>query len=149
MLGYLDKIYFNKPISYQSNIAGIILIVTGILYFYNPTPLNTKIGIASIIIGIFMISLITGKPTHLKISDTQLAIIIIAWVFFIFVLTVLEYLSIELFIIIIFIGMLIIKELLSDYTTMYIKKRMNIFIFLFIIAFIFIIVKKILEIIGN
>lgn len=145
---YLDKILLDKPISFQSNIIGIILIATGIIYFYNPTPLNVRIGITSILIGIFMISFITGKTTQQKITDTQLAFIIIAWIAFIFAFTVMGHLNLELFIILIFIGLLVIKELSSGYITSYIKERLNIFVLLFIIIFILIVAKKIMDITG-
>jgi hypothetical protein len=145
---FVEKSFFDKPISFQSNIIGIILIVTGIVYFYNPTSLNVRIGITSILIGIFMVSLITGKKTIKKITDTQYAIIIITLIFLILVFTVIMHLNWEVFIILIFICLLIIKEIFSGYTTPCINERLNIFIIFFIIAFILIVVNKVMDFAG-
>jgi hypothetical protein len=144
----VEKSFFEKPISFQSNIIGIILITTGIIYFYNPTSLNIRVGITSILIGIFMISLITGKTTLQKITDTELAFIVITSVFFILAFSVVLDLNWEVFIILIFIGLLVIKEIFSGYATPYIKERLNIFIILFIIAFILIVVNKVMNLSG-
>jgi len=55
----------------RAKIIGAILIAMGIIFLLNPTDLNVKIGFTSIIIGIFMIVMITEKSIPKKISDAQ------------------------------------------------------------------------------
>jgi len=61
---------------YQSHIGakivGTILIGMGIVFLFNPVSLNIKIGFASILIGIFMMSMITKKSVPQQISNGQL-----------------------------------------------------------------------------
>jgi len=54
----------------------------------------------------------------------------------------------EIYFIIIFIGVLIIRELTDIFTTSNIKNRMNIFIYLFCLIFIVIVGKKIVSILS-
>lgn len=51
---------------------GITLIIIGIGFLLNPTPLNIKIAFASILIGLFMIFMITEKTIPKKISNLQI-----------------------------------------------------------------------------
>ena len=146
---HLDRIYFDKPASYQSNILGIILIIIGIIFLYNPTPHHLKIGGASILIGIFMIFIITGKTTAKGITDIQITLIITAWILVMFYITgITGKANLEMFFILIFIGFLIVKELTYEFTAVHVKNRMNVFISMFIIVFIVIITKKIISIAG-
>ena len=55
----------------RAKIIGIILIVIGIIFIINPEPLNIKIGFTSILIGIFMIFMITEKSITKKTSNAQ------------------------------------------------------------------------------
>ena len=68
MQHYLIKIA--SPI--YAKIIGIILIILGIIFILNSNSLNLKIGFASILIGIFMIIMITKKSIPKKISDGQI-----------------------------------------------------------------------------
>jgi len=74
----------------------------------------------------------------------KITIFIIAWI--IFVLLITGNANLELFFILIFIGVLIIRELTDIFTTVDIKDRINLFIYIFLIIFIIIIGRKILEI---
>ena len=148
MRRYLEKNYFDKPLSFQSSIIGIIFIIVGIIVLYKPTPMNLKIGISSILIGLFLIIMITGKTTTKRITDAQITLVVITLILLIFFITGMQHLNLEIFIILIFIGLLIIKEISSEFIATYIKNRMNIFIFLFLIAFILIVVKKVIDIAG-
>ena len=56
----------------RAKIFGIILIIIGIGFLFNPTSLNIKIAFASILIGIFMIFMITEKTVPEKISTAQI-----------------------------------------------------------------------------
>ena len=56
----------------KAKIIGIILIAIGIVFLLNSTSLYIKIGFASILIGIFMIFMITERSIPQKISDAQI-----------------------------------------------------------------------------
>jgi len=143
---YLDKIYFDKPISYQSNIFGIILLVIGIVFFYNPTPLTIKLGVTSILIGFFMIFMITGKKRTKGFGDVQITLAITGWIIVMFLITaVARNASVDIFLILSFLGALTIVELTDEFTSAHLKKRMNVFIFLFLIVFAVIVAKKIIN----
>ena len=56
----------------RAKIIGIIFIAIGVIFFINPTSLDIKIGFASILIGIFMIFMITEKSVPKKTSDAEI-----------------------------------------------------------------------------
>ena len=56
--------------------------------------------------------------------------------------------NLEIFFILIFIGILIIRELIDVFTTVNLKDRMNLFIYTFILVFIVIVGQKIISILG-
>lgn len=56
--------------------------------------------------------------------------------------------NLEIFFILIFIGVLILRELTDVFTTINLKDRMNIFIYLFIFIFIVIVGKKIINVLS-
>ena len=56
--------------------------------------------------------------------------------------------GLEIFFILIFIGVLIVRELTDVFTTINLKDRMNIFIYLFILVFILIVGKKIISVLA-
>ena len=56
--------------------------------------------------------------------------------------------GLEIFIILVFIGLLIAKELTDRFTTLQIKRRMNIFIFIFLLFFIAAVGKKIMDFVS-
>ena len=148
MRRYLDRIYFDKPASYQSRIIGIILLIVGIIFLYNPTLLNIKIGATSILIGLFMIFLMTGETTTKGISDAQITLGIAAWILLMFFITGLGEANLQIFFISIFIGLLMIAEISDNFTAIHLKKRLSIFISVFLIAFIVIIITKIISMAG-
>lgn len=58
--------------SVRAKIAGVILLAIGIAFFINPTSLNIKMGFASILIGIFVIFMLTKNSVPKTISDDQI-----------------------------------------------------------------------------
>ena len=72
----------------------------------------------------------------------KLTLIISLWIIFILLITGSG--NYEIFFILIFIGVLIIRELSDVFTTENLKGRMNLFIYIFIIIFIVIVGKKIM-----
>jgi len=74
---YLEKKYFDNSPSLKSSVIGIIFIIAGIIVLFKPTPMNLKIGISSILIGLFLIGMMTGKNTTKRITDAQITLPIV------------------------------------------------------------------------
>ena len=55
----------------RAKILGVILVVLGVIFLFNPNSLNIKIGFIAIFTGIFMIFMITEKSITKKISEAQ------------------------------------------------------------------------------
>ena len=76
----------------------------------------------------------------------KITIILSVWILFIFIIT--GDANLEIFFILIFIGILIVRELTDIFTTSGLKDRMNVFIYIFLIIFIVIVGRKILDILN-
>ena len=76
----------------------------------------------------------------------KITIIIGLWILFVMIITGEG--NLEIFFILIFIGVLIIRELSDIFTTTDLKQRMNLFIYLFLMVFILIVAKKIISILS-
>jgi len=76
----------------------------------------------------------------------KITLVISAWILFVFIITGDS--NLEIFFILIFIGVLIVRELTDIFTTSDIKDRMNLFIYIFLIIFIIIVGRKILDILN-
>jgi len=74
----------------------------------------------------------------------KITLVISIWIIFILLITGDK--NLEIFFILIFIGVLIIRELTDIFTTENIKDRMNVFIYIFLIGFIIIVGNKVLNI---
>ena len=73
----------------------------------------------------------------------KITIFIAAWI--IIMLFITGDASLEIFFVLIFVGVLIAREFTDRFTTTNLKQRMNIFIFMFIIVFIVIVGQKIIN----
>ena len=142
----LTKIFFDKSFYKYRLIVGGLLIALGVILFFESSPLIQMISIALIILGTFIIIMVIGKT--ITKNDTEALIIfgIITWVILTIFITFIQKFNIEIFIILIFIGVLVIKELFSEYFTQKIKSKIKLIILLFLIVFIIIIIKKIIDI---
>jgi len=76
----------------------------------------------------------------------KITIVLSIWILIILIIT--DDLYLEIFFILIFIGVLIVRELSDIFTTSDLKDRMNIFIYIFLIIFIVIVGRKMLDIIS-
>lgn len=76
----------------------------------------------------------------------KITIFVTTWIIVVFFVT-LE-MELEIFLVLILIGFVIIKEFTDRYTTFNFKKRFNIFIFMFLIVFIFIVMEKVINILN-
>ena len=67
------KLRISKKEPYiPARILGMVLIIIGAAFFINPVSLNIKIGFTSILIGLFMIFMITEKSLPKRMSDVLL-----------------------------------------------------------------------------
>ena len=76
----------------------------------------------------------------------KITLILSIWILLIFVIT--GDANLEIFFILIFIGVLIVRELTDIYTTSNLKDKMNLFIYIFLIIFIIIVGRKIIDILN-
>jgi hypothetical protein len=165
----------NQP-NIRSTIIGSLILIAGVILTINPTmfnvqsminrlitnqsALNIKVGLALILIGLFLIVLIyektpkqieyqegEQKPTKKKfLISEKIAMVLSIWVLFLVLIT--YTISVDIFFILVFIGALITKELTDEYTAPNLKIRVNAFIFVFLIFFLVIIAQNILRILN-
>jgi DNA-directed RNA polymerase subunit M/transcription elongation factor TFIIS len=170
---YLSKIQFFA----KSNIIELVLISIGVVFLFNPTLSNIKKSFTLILIGFILIFILseknspdsfqtkTPKPSssnenrksgtrlnlnylkkiRLSISD-KITLTLVIWILFLFFIT--SDVELEAFFVLIFIGMLVVRELTDELTTIHLKHRMDGFIYLFLIAFIWIVGEKIINVLN-
>ena len=80
------------------------------------------------------------------LMSEKITLVISAWIVLVMFLTGEE--NLEIFFVLIFIGVLIARELLDVFTTVDLKDRMSLFIYIFLFIFIVIVGKKIINILG-
>jgi len=80
------------------------------------------------------------------ITSEKITLAITLWILFLFLIT--GDASLEVFILLVFIGILVIKEFTDIYTTKYFKLRIKIFICIFLLIYVVIIAQKILSMIN-
>lgn len=89
------------------------------------------------------------KAFQQKILDiplsNRISIILILWTLFLFIITT----NLEIYFILIFIGVLITRELTDLYTSNMYKKRLNAYIIIFLFTYIVLITQKIMEILST
>ena len=146
-------------------IIEIIIILAGIYYLRYPTLENIKISFSLILIGTILLFLISDKTksdrekTPLKDKPSnklfknksnflslKIAIILIVWILILFFLT--GSTDVEIYFIFVFIGILIARELTDNLASKPLKHRLNVFIVIFLLAYIVIIFDKIKDILD-
>lgn len=80
------------------------------------------------------------------LMSEKITLFIAGWILFVLIITGDE--NLEIFFILIFIGVLIIRELTDMFSSTNLRDRMNIFIYIFLIIFMVIVGKKVLTIIA-
>ena len=65
------KIPFHQP-HIRAKLLGITLIIISLILFINPTEINLKIGFTSLLIGLFMIVMITERSIPQNLSTAQI-----------------------------------------------------------------------------
>lgn len=80
------------------------------------------------------------------LMSEKITLFIAGWILFVLIIT--GDANLEIFFILIFIGVLVIRELTDVFSSVNLKDRMNIFIYIFLIIFMVIVGKKVLTIIA-
>jgi hypothetical protein len=75
----------------------------------------------------------------------KITLIITAWILIVLIIT--SEINLEIFFILILIGVLVIREIINLFISTDLKDRMNVFIYFFLIIFIVIVGKKVINII--
>ena len=78
--------------------------------------------------------------------ENKITVLVMFWTYLVYVITGGE--QIELFFILILIGLIIIKELVQPYVTSTMRKKLNLFIFSFLLIFCFVIGIRIIPLID-
>jgi hypothetical protein len=68
----LKKSFRLQQPHFRAKLIGALLIIVGIVLFFFPTSLNIKLAFTSILIGLFMIFMITERSIPQNISDAQI-----------------------------------------------------------------------------
>lgn len=131
-----------SQISFNAMIIGLILIFTSILILFIQNPFTTKLGLTLLIIGTIVPLFIIEKEKKISLKITFGTII---YIIILFSITAKD---LEIFLILIFLGVLITKTVIDEYIPKSLKIRMNLFISVFFIIFIILIIKKIINLVG-
>ncbi|MGF3553759.1 MAG: hypothetical protein ACQXXF_00565 [Thermoplasmatota archaeon] len=144
----LEKTYkkshknWTSEVNFNATMIGIIVTLTSIVLLFNKNPFTTKLSLTLIIIGVIFPLFITEKAQNISM---QITFGIIFYIIFLFLLTGVE---LEIFLVLIFLGVLVTKTVLDEYIPRILKIRMNFFIIVFFIIFIIIITKRIISLLG-
>ena len=159
------KGYSVKHPSIRSKIVGIPLIIIGLVFLIDPNAFNLRISFTLILIGYFMVFIINEKDKLEKKSKSEnkfiinyfkknkllvsekITIIIAIWIILLFF--IIEEAALDTFFVLIFIGILVIKELTDEFISKYQKKTINILIFIFLIIYIITITQRILPVLTS
>ncbi|MDH7506309.1 MAG: hypothetical protein QHH15_00775 [Candidatus Thermoplasmatota archaeon] len=131
-----------SQINYNATVIGLLLALTGLFLIFMQTPYAIKLSVTILIIAVIFPLFITEKAQNISM---QITFGIIFYIIFLFLLTGVE---LEIFLVLIFLGVLVTKTVLDEYIPRILKIRMNFFIIVFFIIFIIIITKRIISLLG-
>ena len=100
-------------------------------------------GATFILTGLYLIFLKTKKSGNCEIVEEKIIQYIILLTFIVFIISI--NLNPEILFIMAFLVILVIKEITDQFTSVYFKNRINVFIFSFFLLFIFIVIKRIIN----
>jgi hypothetical protein len=147
---YLNQIFFEKSIYFKFKVAGLVLIIISVIFFNTPTVSHIKIGMLFVLIGGFFLLLLTHTETYCRLSSREVVIIMSGWVILLSFISevILENSPPEILFLSIAIGITAIKVLTNEIISSEVKKRLNIFLFLFFLILVAIIVQKIINVLN-
>jgi hypothetical protein len=128
-------------------IIGIFLSITSFVDLNISATINAtiiKISATIIFIGFVIILMIDEKNTHTAINDIQLILIIILLTLVSLIITINT--DFDIFIILIIISTIVLKELLNKFLSPHLQKRMNLLFYILLILFVIIVVQRIINI---
>ena len=145
------KFFSNKPPIYKVITVGMltyifILLTVLIAFYYYPSPLNVKISVAAIPIGLLIFFMITEKFFTKKVGDIEITLFIIAWTLLTFFIT--GPANLEIFVVLVILALLITKEIAYDFTPTRLKNKLNVLISILLIFFVLIMTDKIIDILN-
>ena len=143
--------FLDNPSIYRIVITGILIYISVLLtillsFYYYPSPLNIKISIAVILIGLLIFFMITEKFLTKGVENVWINLFIIAWTILIFFIT--GSMDLGIFVILIVLALLITKEFTYDFTPARLRYKLNVLIYILLLFFVLIIAEKITEILG-
>lgn len=131
-----------SQISLNAVIIGLILILISISLLFKQNSLNIKLSITLIILGIICPLFIIEKKQNISMQITLGTII------YIIILFLATGTDLEIFLILIFLGVLVTKTVIDEYIPAELKTRMNLFIIVFFAIFSIIVIQRIINLIG-
>ena len=150
-----------------SNIVEISLIIIGLSFLLDPIAQNIKNAFSLVLISFILLAFLSNSiqldpqsknkvihfpnyKKHLKKLQIpiqeRIALVLIAWTLLLFLITGPD--QIEIFFILVFIGFIITRELTDTLISKPLKHRLDAFIIIFLIAYIFIISEKIINVLN-
>lgn len=164
--GRLVELYpVKKPLK-TPDIFGLTLITIGFIFFLNSifletigfglflgsVYLNLRLGTIFTLIGFIFIYLIkiTDKPKlseYIKIDSKKISLILTLWILTIFFVTFEE--DLDVFIVLMIIGILTIKEIMESFMNPQLKTRMKYLSYVITIIFFFVVSQRIIYILSG
>lgn len=145
MRRHLSDFSFNA-LYYNNSLIGILLVIVGVIFLLNLSNLNIKIGTSLIFIGIILIMFfnINEKTTKKSYTGSEIFIILTLWLFISLLIT--YNIDADIFLPVVILGIIIIREFLSGLVSPRLEKRLNILFYSLLILFILIIAQRIINI---
>jgi len=137
--------YLNRSFFSPSKIVGLLLVITGIIFLYNPNDLRLKVGASMILLGLLCLLFfnISEKSVSKTITGYKLTLILVLLIFIGFIIT--YSFEADLFFVAVILGILIVNELLSEFAGPLLKRRLTILSYFLILIFAIIIIQKIIN----
>jgi hypothetical protein len=144
---HLSDFSFNA-LYYSNSLIGILLIIVGVIFLLNFTNLNIKIGASLILIGTMLIMFFyVNEKTIIKSYTGQEVFFIYAiWLFISLIIT--YNIDADIFLIVVILGIIALREFLFGSVSPRIEKRLNILFYGLLILFILIISQRIINILD-
>lgn len=136
----------NKTHQISHKIIGVILILSGIIFIYTTFSVHLKLSASLILIGFVIVLMTTKEDTAKTINNIQLILIIILLTLVVWLVTI--NVDFDIFIILMIISIIALKEMLEKFLSLRLQKRMNILFYLLFIPLVIIFVQRIINILS-
>jgi hypothetical protein len=139
-LSYLNGTF--SQLDKNAVILGLILLFASLVTFLVSPYISFKMTLTLVIIGVIISAFVVEKQKDISL---KVAVCIILFIIFLYFITGAE---IEIFLILIFIGVSIVKILLDEYLPHILKMRMYLFLSAFFVIFMFFVIKRIINVVN-